>query len=137
MSTINIAEYNQPIEKVDALSSKDVQGKEINITGLIHNRGKPTKLTKKEDIGADGKTDYYIIQTKQIFQLPYKTEGVKPINHFFVTKTIASQIERVPDVQTLFASGAVMDTCKVIKRKSAKPGGSDYWCLAFPNDSDF
>lgn len=137
MSTIDIAKYNEPVEKVEALGVKNIQGKEINITGLSHSRGKPSLHTKREDIGADGKTDYYIVETKQVFQLPYKTEGVKPISHFFVTKTIASQIERVPNVQEEFANGAVMDTCKVIKRKNTKPGGADYWCLAFPNDSDF
>lgn len=134
---INLAEYNKPIEKIEAAPSKSIQGKEINICGLTQTRGKPSPKTKQADIGPDGKTDYFIIETVQTFQLPYKQEGVKPINHFFVTKTIASQINRVPDVQTLFANGTVMDTCKIIMRKNNKPGGSDYWCLAFPGDADY
>jgi len=135
--TINPADLPQ-VEKSKSLGVKQIEGKEVFITGYTHNRGKPTQYTPKDKISdEDGKTDYYTIRTEKSFDLDYKEEGIQPINSFFVTEAISSQIERIPNYETALANGGRIGPVKAIKRNSEKNAGQTYWCLAFENDSDY
>lgn len=133
--TIGMGQFNKPTEKKDAVHINKIAGEVIHITGFTHTRGRPSRFTKDEDIGEDGLTDYYTIDTSEVFDLE-KGDETKPINCFFVTPAIKSQIERVPNVQEEFANGNRLGPVKPIKRKSQKTG-TDYWCLAFPEDEDY
>jgi hypothetical protein len=134
--TINPA--NAPsIEKSKSLGIKKVEGKEFFITGVNHTKGKPTQYTKKEDIDADGKTDYYTIKVETAFPLEYKEEGVIPIDNFFVNKFAYQQLENIPNAIEGIANGARLGPCKTVLRASNKTAGYDYRCLAFESDPDF
>ena len=132
---IDLTEYGGG-EQLPSAGIKQIAGKEVHIDGFKHTKGKPSKYTQKEDIDENGKTDYYTITTREVFDLEVKKE-VQPIRSFFVTKTFENQINRVADIQERFANGEVIGPCKAIKRKNLKEGGSDYWCLSFPSDDDY
>jgi len=134
--TINPANAPQ-VELSKSLGIKKVEGKEFFITGLAHNRGKPTQYTKKEDIGEDGKTDYYTIKVETAFPLEYKDEGVIPIDNFFVNSIAYQQIERIPNAIEGLENGARFGPCKTVLRDSNKTNGYSYRCLAFESDPDF
>ena len=134
--SIDLNDFGDTAERVDSVGIKQIEGKEINITGFRHTRGKQSKFTRPDQIGADGLTDYYTITTKESFDLQYKDEGVKPINGFFVTEAISKQINRVPDIQDQFKNGVVVGPCKPIKRTSEKTG-NPYWCLVFPSEEGY
>jgi hypothetical protein len=134
--TINPAEAPQ-VELSKSLGIKKIEGKAFYITGINHTRGKPTQYTKKEDIGEDGKTDYYTIKVEKGFPLVYKDEGEITIDSFFVNKIVFDQVERIPNAIEGLESGARFGPCKTVLRKSNKPNGYDYRCLAFESDPDF
>jgi hypothetical protein len=134
--TINPAEAPQ-VELSKSLGIKKIEGKEFFITGINHTRGKPTQYTKKEDIGEDGKTDYYTIKVEKGFPLVYKDEGEVTIDNFFVNSIVYQQVERIPNAIEGLESGARFGPCKTVLRKSNKPNGYDYRCLAFESDPDF
>jgi len=131
---IDLSQYDT--DRTDSVGIKAIEGKPINITGFRHTRGKPSKYTRPDQIGEDGLTDYYTITTKEVFNLPYKDEGEKPINGFFVTEAISKQINRVEDVQEQFKKGVVIGECKAVKKTSQK-SGNPYWCLIFPKDEGY
>jgi len=134
--TINPAEVPQ-VEKSKSLGIKKIEGKEVFITGYAHTRGQPTQYTPKEKISEeDGKTDYWTIQTEEAFDLDYKEEGVQPVRNFFITEAVASQIERIPNYESVNSGGRI-GPVKAIKRASEKNVGQEYWCLAFSNDKDY
>lgn len=133
--TINPA--NAPtLEKTKSLGIKNIDGKEIFITGCNHTRGSPTKYTRPDQVGEDGKTDYYTIKIETPISLEYKEEGKIPINSFFVTEAIYQQIERIPNAIEGLNNGARLGPAKAVKRESMKTG-NPYWCLAFESDPDF
>ncbi len=132
---IDLNDYGDNAEKVDSVGIGKIEGKEVNITSFRHTRGKPSKFTRPDQIGADGKTDYYTITTKESFDLEHQGE-TKPINGFFVTEAISKQINRVPDIQEQFKNGAVVGPCKAIKRISEKTQ-NPYWCLVFPSEEGY
>lgn len=122
-------------ERKPAVGIRAIEGKVVNITSLEHTRGKPTANTNANLIGEDGKTDYYLIDTKEVFELEHQKE-TKEVSRFFVTESIAKQINRVPDVQKAFEEGTVIGDCKPLKRTSKKTG-NQYWCLVFPSEEDY
>jgi len=122
-------------ERKPAVGIRAVEGKVINITSLSHTRGNPTTNTNQNQIGEDGKTDYYLIDTKEVFDLEHQKE-TKKVSRFFVTESIAKQINRVPEVQKAFEEGSVIGDCKPLKRISKKTG-NQYWCLVFPSEEDY
>ena len=133
--SIDLNNFGDNTERVDSVGIGKIAGKEINITGFRHTRGKPSKFTRPDQIGADNLTDYYTITTKENFDLDYKGE-TKPINGFFVTEAISKQINRVPDIQDQFKSGAVVGPCKAVKKTSER-SGNHYWCLVFPSEEGY
>lgn len=126
---------SQEVERKPAVGIRAIEGKVINITGFNHTRGNPTIKTNQAQIGQDGKTDYWTIDTREVFQLEHQKEK-KAVSRFFITESIAKQINRVPDVQTAFSNGTVIGDCKPLKRVSNKTG-NQYWCLVFPSDEDY
>ena len=132
---IDLGQFNQPIERADAVHINKIAGKELTIVGYTHTRGKPNKFSKKEEIGEDGKVDYHTITTKEEFKVERDGE-TKTYNHFFVTPAIVKQIQRVPNVESELANGAALGPCKPVKRTNEK-NGNTYWCLSFPKDSDY
>ena len=134
--TINPA--NAPsVEKSKSLGIKKIEGEAFFITGINHTRGKPTQYTKKEDIGEDGKTDYYTIKVETGFPLEYKDEGEIQIDNFFVNSIAYQQIERIPNAIEGLNNGARLGPCKTVLRESNKTDGYKYRCLAFESDPDF
>ena len=134
--TINPA--NAPtVEKSKSLGIKKIEGESFFIVGANHTKGKPTQYTKKEDIDADGKTDYYTIKTETGFPLEYKDEGEIPIDNFFVNKFAYQQLENIPNALEGINNGARLGPCKTVLRASNKTEGYDYRCLAFESDPDF
>ncbi len=113
----------QEAERKPAVGIRAIEGKVVNITSFTHTRGNPTVNTNANLIGEDGKTDYYLIDTKEV-------------SRFFVTESIAKQINRVPEVQKAFEQGTVIGDCKPLKRISKKTG-NQYWCLVFPSEEDY
>lgn len=135
--TVDLGNYNKPTEQKTSVGIKLIEGRPIHITGFQHTRGKPTKYTRPDQIGQDGKTDYFTITTAETFKLPPKKgEPEEDINSFFITEAISKQIERVPNVQEEFAKGVRFGPCKATKR-TGKDTGNPYWCLAFPSDEDY
>ena len=137
VKTINPA--NAPtVEKSKSLGiAKLASGKkEFYITGCQHNRGSPSQYTRADQIGEDGKTDYYTIKVETPVELEYKEEGKIPIDNFFVTPTIYQQIERIPNAIEGINTGSRLGPVKAVKRDSQKTTNS-YWCLAFESDPDF
>jgi len=136
--TINPADA-PTLEKSKSLGIKKVEGKEFFITGLNHTRGKPTQYTKKEDIGEDGKTDYYTIKVETAFPLEFRDEGVIPIDTFFINSIAYQQIEKFPDAIKVIESedGGRFGPCKTVLRPSNKTSGYNYRCFAFEKDPDF
>lgn len=124
------------VEKSKSLGIKNISGKEIFITGCNHTRGAPTKYTREDQIGEDGKTDYYTIKIETPLDLEYKEEGVIPIDNFFVTQAVYQQLERIPNAIEEINRGARLGPAKAVKRESTKTG-NPYWCLAFESDPDF
>ena len=54
------------VERAKSLGVKQIEGKEVFITGYTHNRGKPTQFTPVDKIDKDdGLTDYYTISTAE------------------------------------------------------------------------
>ena len=135
-STINPADQPR-LERPDTCSISDIEGKVIHITGYSHTRGKPTQFTQAADIGPDGKTDYRVISTSEVFNLEYKSEGVKPINHFYVKKAQGDQIEAIQGYAEALASGKRIGPWKPLKRKSEKNPAQSYWCFSNEKDADF
>lgn len=105
VKTINPAQAPQ-LEKSKSLGIAKLGDKPFYITGVNHNRGAPTKYTREDQIGEDGKTDYYTIKVETPIELEYKDEGKVPIDNFFVTATIYQQIERIPNAIEGLNSGA-------------------------------
>ncbi len=134
--TINPAEAPQ-VEHSKSLGIIKLEGKEFYITGVNHTRGKPTKFSKKEEIGEDGKVDYYTVKVETPFDLEYKEEGVIPIDNFFVNSIAYQQIERIPNAIEGLENGARFGPCKTVLRESNKTNGYSYRCLAFESDPDF
>lgn len=125
----------QETERKPAVGIRAIEGKVINITGFTHTRGNPTAKTNQNLIGEDGKTDYWLIDTKEVFELEHQKE-TKKVSRFFITESVAKQINRVPDVQGAFENGTVIGDCKPLKRISKKTG-NQYWCLVFPSEEDY
>lgn len=124
------------IEKSKSLGISKLGADSFFITGINHNRGSPTHYTRKDQIGEDGKTDYYTIRIENPIILDYKDEGKTPIDSFFVTSTIYQQVERIPNAIEGINNGARFGPVKAVKRKSTKTD-NEYWCLAFESDPDF
>lgn len=122
-------------ERKPAVGIRAIEGKVINIKGFTHTRGSPTQNTNQSLIGEDGKTDYYLIDTKESFEVEHQKE-TKEVSRFFVTESIAKQINRVENVQEAFEQGTVIGDCKPLKRTSKKTG-NQYWCLVFPSEEDY
>ena len=137
--TINPADTNvKSGERETAVNQKLIAGKEIYIVGYNHTRGNPTKYSRPDQIGDDGKVDFWTFKTSESFQLPPKKDGEpEPISSFFATETVSKQIERIPNYAEALANGKKIGPAKVIMRKNQKEGGNDYWCLAFDNDEDY
>lgn len=135
--TINPADLPQT-SLSKTLGIKNIEGKEVFITGYNHTRGKPNDYTRADQIGDDGLTDYYTITTQESFDLEYKEEGVIPINSWFITPTVGTQIERwVPNHVDAFAEGKKLGPIKAVKRASEQHKGQSYWCLAVQTDKDY
>ena len=128
---INLGDYNKPQEHSKAIGIGKISGNFINIKNFHTNRGKPSPYTPKEAIGADGMTDYHIIDTIESFDI----NGDK-ISSFFVTPSIVKQIQRVPNYQNELASGKIFGPCKVGQKKSSKTN-ANYWCLLFPGEDGY
>ena len=135
VKTINPAQA-PTLEKSKSLGIAKLGDKPFYITGVNHNRGQQTQYTRADQIGEDGKTDYYTIKVETPIELEYKDEGKVPIDNFFVTATIYQQIERIPNAIEGLNSGARLGPLKALKRESQKTG-NPYWCLAFESDPDF
>ena len=136
-NTINPATL-PTVERAKSLGVKQIEGKEVFITGYTHNRGKPTDFTPAEKISnVDGLTDYYTITTEEHLELEYKDEGLQKIQSWFVTEAIAKQIERIPNYEEALNNGGRIGPVKAVKRKSQKNPAQTYWCLAFENDDDY
>ena len=132
---IDLSKLGGDTERVDSVGIKQIEGKEVHITGFRHTRGKPTQYTRADQIGEDKLTDYYTITTRENFDLEYKGE-VKPINGFFVTEAISKQINRVENIQERFKAGDVIGPCKPVKKTSER-SGNPYWCLKFPSEEGY
>lgn len=130
-SRINLGDYNKPKEQNKSVGIGKILGNIINIKDFRTNRGRPSRFTPQNAIGADGMTDYYIIDTVESFDV----EGQK-ISSFFVTSAIVKQIQRVPNYQTELAAGKIFGPCKIGRKKSAKTN-ANYWCLLFPGEEDY
>ena len=136
-NTINPATLPS-VERAKSLGVKQIENKEVFITGYTHNRGKPTQFTPADKISEeDGLTDYYTITTEEHEDLEYKDEGLQHINSWFVTEAISKQIERIPNFKEALETGGRIGPVKAIKRKSQKNPAQTYWCLAFENDDDY
>jgi len=129
MTTIDMSQHQQQEERTKAVAIKVAEGKELNICGLKITRGKPSPLTDKSLIGEDGKIDYFIVDT----DCDLDGEGS---TSFFGTSAIASQIKRVPNYEEAFAKGDLLGPAKIGKKQSKKTSGK-YWCLLFPNESEY
>ena len=95
------------------------------------NRGRPSPYTPKEAIGADGMTDYNIIDTVESFEI-----NNQKISSFFVTLAIVKQIQRVPNYKEELSSGKIFGPCKIGQKKSTKTD-ANYWCLLFPGETGY
>jgi hypothetical protein len=69
LTQINLGDYNKPQEQTKATGVGKISGKIINIKNFHINRGRPSPYTPKEAIGADGMTDYNIIDTVESFEI--------------------------------------------------------------------
>ena len=126
------------LEQSKSVGIGKIAGKEITITGYKQTRGKPSAYTNKEDIGEDGKTDYFTIRTKESFDLPpKKDEPAEPINNFFVPKGIMKQIKTLEGISGQPVGERSIGPVKPVLRPSTKTAGHDFWALAYKNEPDY
>ena len=135
IKTINPAQA-PTLERSPALGIAKIGSKEFYITACQHNRGTPTQYTRADQIGEDGKTDYFTVRIEKPIVLEYKDQGETPIDNFFVTSAIYQQIERIPNAMEGIKNGAKFGPVKAVKRDSQKTG-NPYWCLAYESDPDY
>jgi hypothetical protein len=131
LTQINLGDYNKPQEQTKATGVGKISGKIINIKNFHINRGRPSPYTPKEAIGADGMTDYNIIDTVESFEI-----NNQKISSFFVTLAIVKQIQRVPNYKEELSSGKIFGPCKIGQKKSTKTD-ANYWCLLFPGETGY
>lgn len=125
-------------EKSKSVGIGKIDGEKITVIGYNKTRGKPSQYTNQEDIGEDGKTDYFTISTAESFDLPpKKDEPEEPISSFFVSQTIINQIERIETNDTKQPVNEVpIGPFKVVKRLNPK-NDRRYWTLATKSDPDW
>lgn len=132
--TINPATIPRPVF-APAEGLGKIEGQEITITGFSHNRGKPNESTDKSKIGADGLTDYYTIETKEVFDLEHKQEGVVAINHFYSTPHIHNKLTSWAGSTDL--AGASIGPVKARKLKKKDNAKETYWTLVTEADESY
>ena len=135
IKTINPAQA-PTLERSPTLGIAKIGSKEFHITACQHNRGTPTQYTRADQIGEDGKTDYFTVRIEKPIVLEYKDQGEIPVDNFFVTSTIYQQIDRIPNAMEGIKNGAKFGPVKAVKGDSQKTG-NPYWCLAYESDPDY
>ncbi len=131
-NTINPANEPKP-DFAPTVNINKIGGKEIFITGIEVNRGKPNDYTKPEDIGEDGLTEYRTITTEESFEIEKNGEK-ESFNHFYVTPAIKKQLSRYEDD---LKAGKRFGPVKPVKRPKTDNPSQFYWALANESDEDY
>lgn len=132
--TINPANIPKPVYPPTEGMAK-IEGKPVTVTGFSHSRINPRDDTDKSKIGADGKIDLFTVQTREVFQLEHKKEGVLPVNHFYSTSFVNNRLKTWAGADEL--NGKSIGPVKFLKLKKKDNARETFWGVYSEADPEY
>mgnify|MGYP001566580201 CR=1 FL=1 len=132
--TINPANIPRPVYPPTEGMAK-IQGKPVTVTNFTHSRVKPREDADPSKIGEDGKVDLFTVETKEVFQLEHKDEGVIGVNNFYSTSFVNNRLKTWAGADTL--NGKSISPVKFLKLKKKDNARETFWGVYSEADSEY